>query len=241
MKRFTKIGILIILMLVLATPVLAEELSIVTLDLPPYGHITNGKSGGLCFELGNAIAETAGYVPNNTIAPLARAVRDIGEGEADLVIMLPNPNIEKTAQSLGIVFSMGTVILGRADSVFRNLRDTRGKRFATVRGAQYDSRVTKQNGMVLIATDNYAQSLKMLLSKRVDGVVGPLLGLTHAIKLGKFPKQAFGTPLNLSEAPATLYLSKKAATEAKQKRLTKAMSRLSKSGAIQVLLEKYSL
>lgn len=240
MKQLLIFVHLTIILLFSAAPAQAESLSIVTVNQPPYGYIENGKPHGLSYEMANAIATAAGYTPRNTIAPLAQAMQDIENGQADIVILFPSPAIETAAEALGVVLPVNTVILGRADSVYRKALDIRGKRVATVRGTKCDEWGSK-NKLTLIPAHDYSQGLKMLLSKQVDGIVGPQLGIDYAIKSNKFPTQAFGTPLELSVVPATLYLSKVTTSEEKRNRLTKAVKHLLSTDAIDALLQKYSL
>lgn len=241
MKKISATTALLCILMLMAIPALAETLSIVTIALPPYGYFENNRPMGLTFELGNAIAEEAGYTPSNTILPLARAMQDIEAGNADVVIMFPNPTIDAHADNLGMVLPMETIIVGRADTPLRSFNDVRGKTVATIRGAKYDERVSKKNGLILYPTDGYSQSLKMLLARRVDAVVGPRLGLFFTARQNNIPKHAFGTPLVLSIAPGSLFLSRETSAVGSRQRLTKAMHRLIDNGTIAALMAKYSL
>ncbi len=241
MKSFLTTICLICTLALTASPAFAEVLKIVTIALPPYGYVENNQPMGLNYELGNIIAEDAGYTPENIIVPLARAVEDIQNGNADVVIMFPNPTIETSAENLGLVLPMETVLFGRADAVFRSLRDVRGKTVATVRGAKYDDRISKKNGIILYPTESYSQSLKMLLAKRVDAVVGPMLGLSFTAKNNHIPKHALGKPLVLSVAQGSLFLSRTHSTHDMKRRLTESIKRLKENGTINALLGKYTL
>lgn len=235
------LSLFVCILVLAAAPALAETLRIVTIALPPYGYVDKGISTGLNYDLANAIAEEAGYTPENIIAPLARTMQDIQTGDADVVIMFPNPTIDAHADNLGLVLPMETVVLGRAGTPLRDIKDLRGKTVATVRGAQYDERISKKNGIILYPTENYAQSLKMLLAERVDAVVGPLLGLYHQAQNDRIPKQALGKPLVLSVARGCLFLSRKASPPDARRKLTEAIRRLTENGTIKALMEKYSL
>lgn len=219
----------------------AERLNVVTVALPPYGYVEQGEPVGLTYDIGDALTEEAGYKPNNRIVPLARAMSLIEAGTADIVIMFPNPDIEQAAENLGLVLEMETVVLGRADTRFRSLRDVRGKILASVRGARYDARISKKNGMVVYPTESYSQSLKMLMAGRVDGVVGPRLGLFFAAREVGVPAQAFNEPLHLSQTRSCLFLSKRSATPEKRKRLQKALDRLRSGSDLERLKGNYSL
>jgi len=241
MKQIIRIAILVGLLVLFATYAMADVLNIVTLGLSPYGYYDKKNATGLSYEVGNKLAEAAGYTPNNVIAPLARAVSDIASGDADIVIMLPSPEVNKVAYNLGSVLYIENVIIGRAETPMRSLREVRGKVLATVRGAKYDDRISKANGIATYPTENYAQSLKMLMAKRVDGVVGPQLGIYHAANKLRVPRRAFGKPLVLSTSPARLFLSNMTVTPERVRRLRQALDLLLENGTIKSLLEKYSL
>jgi len=218
----------------------AEALRIVTVALPPYGYTENGNDTGLTYELCNLIAQEAGFEPRNRIVPLARAMEEIATGKADMVLMLPNQKINANARNLGLLLPMETIIIGRADSLYRSLKDVRGKRMATVRDAEYDDRITKQNGIILYPTKDYSQSLKMLLAGRVEAVIGPKLGLHFTAKANNFPKQAFGEPLVLSVAEGSVFISNKTSGDI-AKRISAAVNQIKKNGSARKLMGKYSL
>ena len=241
MKSFIPSIYLICLLILITTPALAEVLNIATINLPPYGYIENGQPTGLNYELANIIAKEAGYTPNNSIVPLARATHYIETGRVDVVIMFSTPFIRAHADNLGLVLPMETVVLGCADTIIDTLQDLSGKTVATVRGAKYDDRISKINDIVLYPTRNYTQSLKMLLSRRVDAVIGPILGLSYTAKKNNFPKQGFGTPFILSTAQGNLFFSKKSSSTNKKQRLRKAVKRLRENGTMQRILNKYTL
>lgn len=223
----------------IATPAMAESLRIVTLNLPPYGYIEKGVDKGLCYEMANALAQEAGFEPDNKIVPLARGIADIAEGRADIIIMFPNPKIEANANNLGLILSMETVIIGKAGGL-RTLRDIRGKTVATIRGALYDDRVSKKNGVVLYPTASYSQSLKMLLSGRVDAVIGPKLGLYYVARKMKIPKQALDNPLVLASARGCVFVSRFTPHPIVE-RVTEALERMQQNGQIEKIVKEYSL
>lgn len=223
-----------------ASSALAENLRIVTIKLPPYGFMEDNTPMGLNYEIGNELARMAGFEPNNRIVPLARGMEEIAAGSADMIIMFPNPKIDANARNLGMILPMETVIVARAGTVVRSLRDVRGKRVASVRGAKYDDRVTKESGIILYPTENYSQSLKMLLAGRVDAIIGPKLGLYFTANKDNIPKQALGKPLVLSIREGSVFISNRTPGSTAQ-RIARAMAELLKNGKIQQLLDKYSL
>lgn len=238
-KRLVQLTIICIIMLT-ASVAVAETLRIVTLALPPYGYVENGTDTGLNYEVSNLLALEAGFEPDNRIIPLARGMDDVVTGRADMIIMFPNPTINAAAKNLGTILPMETVIFGRADSIYRSLKDVRGKTVASVRGAKYDDRIGKKSGIILYPTASYSQSLKMLLARRVEAVIGPKLGLYFTARANNYPKQAFGEPLVLSIAQGCVFISNKTSPGVIEK-IVDAMIRIQDNGTVRKLLEKYSL
>ncbi len=232
--------IIVCIVLLTASVAVGETLRIVTLSLPPYGYVEKGTDTGLNYELSNLLAVEAGFEPDNRIIPLIRAVDDIAAGRADMVIMFPNPTIDAVAKNLGIILPMETVLFGRAGSLYRSLKDARGKIVASVRGARYDERISKKSGIILYPTASYSQSLKMLLAGRVEAVIGPKLGLYFTVKTDNYPKRAFGDPLVLSTAQGCVFISNKTSPDIIEK-VVAAMTRILANGTVHMLLEKYSL
>lgn len=224
-----------------AAPVWGQGLSVATLALPPYGYVDRGKPMGIAYEWGNAIAKEAGYEPKNMLVQLARGVLDIKTGNANLIIMLPNPSVDKVAEPIGSVAPTENVILGRTGTVLRSLKDVKGKVVARVRGAKYTKRIGLEDGVIVHSTDSYEQSLKLLMAKRVDFVVGPKSGLFFTAKKMRLPAQALGKPYVLSSVSSVLYLSKETATPEMKRRLSEALFRLKHDGTISSIIEKYSL
>lgn len=217
----------------------ADSLNIATVDMSPYGYVKDGCPSGMVFEMGNAIAEKAGFSRNNEIVSLGAAIRKLESGAADMVITFPSKEMDAVGSRVTVVSLPGAVVMVRADTVLRSLRDLAGKRVATVRGAVYDKGQLHKAGLASIPAEDCAQALKLLLSQRVDGVIGPSSDLTHAIETNRLPKRAFGKTLPLSVEVGTLYLSSAVGPE-ERKRLVKAVNELMEDGTLSTLVEKYS-
>lgn len=229
-------------MLLAASPGLAgnvEALSIATIQLPPFGFVTNGIETGLSYEIGNAIALEAGYVPDNSLVPFARALEGVTEGTVDMVIMFPNPTLTENAINIGLVLPVENVVMGRADTRLRSFADLRGKMVALVRGARYDDRISTRNGVTVYPVDNYAQCLELLVSKRVDCVVGPKMGLLYSARRQGIPLHALGKPMLLSVGQGSVFLSADSATAERRERIAEAIRTLMLRGVIQQIRGKY--
>ncbi|WP_158946955.1 substrate-binding periplasmic protein [Pseudodesulfovibrio cashew] len=238
MRRYTAILCLAWVLLLAGSPAEAQSLRLVTLSLPPFGFLKGNRIAGLAHELGQAIAEDAGYEVEETLVSVTRGMREVETGSCDMVLMLPGPEIEQHAKNLGDVMEMEVVILGRAGVRLESLQDVRGKRLAQVRGARYDERISRKNGMIVYATENYVQSLKLLVARRVDFALGPRLGLIAAAERLGLPRRALGRPLQLSVLRAALFVSDKTGPEMRR-RLAEARQRLMDSGRLSEIVRNY--
>lgn len=239
MKYLRSIILAAVMLLVAVPGVRAQSLVIATIDLPPYGFLERGIPMGLTYELANAIAIEAGYVPDNSVVPFESALRAVADGEVDMVIMFPNSTLDAHAINMGLILPIENVILGRADSRFRTFNDVRGKRVARVRGAEYDRRLSTKGGLAIIPVNNYAEGLKLLMARTVDAVAGPKPGLMYEARKQKIPPLALGTPLVLSVGQGSVFLSEKRATPELKTRIAKAIRTISLNGTVQAIREKY--
>ena len=214
------------------------ELHIVSLALSPYSYEQDGKLTGLAYDLGNALAREAGLTAQNRQVRVVRAVEELSLGRADMVLMLPTPEIEEVADNLGPLLLMQTVVLGRRGMDYRCAEDLRGRTVASFRGARYDERVSPENGVTIYPTTNYLHSLKLLLGGRVDAVIGPRIGLMYTIRENHLSLDRFGEPLMLSDKQACVFVSRKVDPEV-ARRLREAMARMKREGTAEKIRASY--
>lgn len=223
-----------------ATPAMSDHLRILTLEQAPYGYMENGSPTGLLYDIGNAIAEEAGLAAENRFVKLERGIEEISLGRADIFIIFPNPNILAVAENLGSVLPLETVILGRSGVDFSSIGDLAGKSVASLRGAQYDARLSQMETVTVLPIKSYVNGLKMVANKRADAIVGPIYGLESSMKANGLSRDLFGTPLVLHVLHANVYYSVHGDAERASK-VRAAIAHLKRDGIIQALLAKYAL
>ncbi len=220
----------------------SEPLRIVTPDMPPFGFVTeDGQKTGMLYEIGNQIARDAGFSYENRIVPFARLIEDLTSGRADMGIFLHSRENEKAAVKVANVFTLKNIIIGLKGTAFKSLNDLHGKTVATVRGAKYDEAFTADTAILKYETNNYQQSLRMLVHKRTDAVIGPEIGLMFTAKMSDYPGESFGEPLVLNTKEVWLQFSVKTAEENKDKidSLKAAAEKLLQNGSISAVMNKY--
>ncbi|NDV18084.1 transporter substrate-binding domain-containing protein [Pseudodesulfovibrio sp. JC047] len=218
----------------------AEELRIVSLDLPPYWYWEQGEQCGLCSELGTAIAKEAGLEVVDISARLCRGLEEMKMGRADMIVLFASPEAETVGHNLGVVFQEQSVVVGLAGTHFHSLDALEGKRVAALRGARGGARISREKEMVPCSTRSFVHSLKLLIGGRVDAVYGPRLGVEYALNSHDVPRKAFSEPYEIVSVPITVYVSRHASSVLIEK-VRGAVQRLIANGTVEAIRAKYAL
>ena len=235
---FLRALFLLPLLLGLSVPASAGELRIATPDLGSCGFMVEGRPGGFCFELANAMARAVGMEPVNRLAPLARSVEEFAAGGTDLIIVLPEERVVTAGEDLGPVRTMPMVAWARIETPLRDVRDLGGKLVAVVRGSRYENEAGHALGIVPFPCKDHELSLKMLLAGRVQAVIGSYLGLASSMRKLGLQRRYFGDPLVLSEEVMHAYVSKRL-DRAERDRLKAALDGLLRDGTVAGLRDRY--
>lgn len=230
----------LLVLAVLANEATARTFKFVTIAGPPFG-LTDptGKPSGINFEVGNRIGDEAGLLYENVILPYARALAMIESGMADFMIAYPNERLERAATPIVNIASLENVVVGVAGTTFPNLEHLHGKTVATVRGAKYDDGFSADPEIKKYLTNNYDQSLSMLLAGRVDAVIGMRIGFLYAIKARGGSHLQLGEPLVLNKSDALLYFANSSYDELTASRVKQAFARLQQRKVIQRIEFRY--
>jgi polar amino acid transport system substrate-binding protein len=216
----------------------AEPLSFGVLAAPPYGLEGPDKTvSGSNHDIAELIAAKAGLSFDYRLEPLARLIGDLKLSKLDLMIMIPN---EETKQQFGLaeIMPSNTVVLTKAGGPIAQYADLKGKTVAVLRGASYDQRFAADDEIKKYEVDSYAIGLRMTKGGRVDGMIGPDLGLYYQIMLEGMKRDEFGNPLVLNTRTLTLLGSKSLTPELAAK-IKAAVAELRESGAIAAAVAKY--
>lgn len=224
----------------LQTPLLqARELRIETIKSDPFGYDDSRGKGGMMYEIGNLIAETAGLPYQNNIVPYARTVVSLRSGTADMVLRFSNEELASVAYQVAPVLAMPTMIIGRAENNQRKLEDLRGSTVATSRSFPVDRRVAAEPAIHIYFTDSNEHSVRMLFAGRVDAILGSDLGIYGAAQALNRKVGDFSQPIPLEPQNFWLHFSRKTADPATMAALKKAVEKLQRQGAIERIWKKY--
>ncbi len=241
MKKLFLISATVLCLMGLTVSVsVAEHLRIVTIQMAPFGFFTNDKkSTGMLYDIGNRIAEEAGFSYKNKIVPFARMIKNLKNGGADFGIFFVSEANSKVAKKVAPVMPLENIVVGLKGTEIKSLKDLHGKKVARVRNAKYDESFAADSAILKYNTNNYQDSVRILFKKRVDAMIGPKTGLFFAAKKLGYSEDSFCDPLILNTKDAWLQYSRAASDEKKIAALKAAAEKLLKDNTIQSLVDKY--
>lgn len=115
-----------------------KPLRIGTLELPPYGFISDtGEKQGVLYELNEEIGKRSGLPYTNVILPYARMVLKLRQGELDLISSQPHSSALAAGSKLAIQFNINVVAATAKDSSIAKLEDFKDKVVLYHLGATY--------------------------------------------------------------------------------------------------------
>lgn len=225
--------LLLSLLSCLPAPAFAQDraLRIVTVELGACGRMEEGRPGGFCFELGNALAREAGLESENRLMPLARGVEEMDTGKADMIITPPEGRIAELAEDIGPVKAMTLVAWGRVETPLRDVRDLAGKTAAVLRGSRYERARARALKYIPFPCKNHELGFKMLMAGRVDAVIGSRQGLAAAAERLGLRRRFLGRPLVLERDFMRVYVSRSLPPSVRG-RLRSALNKLVEDGTV---------
>ena len=229
----------LVLSLLLALPAQARKLKIETIRTDPFGYEDSRGKGGMMYEIGNLIADTAGLEYDNRVVPYARTVLSLREGTADMVLRFNNEELGTVALQVTPVVGMQTVILTRAGMPVNSLADLHGKLLAVVRSFPVDKRISDDRAIRTYVTDSNEHSVRMLFAGRVDAVLGSDVGMYGAANTLGYASSKFAAPLKLDVREFWLHYSRKTADETTIKTLKTTVEKLQRQGAFTRIQQNY--
>lgn len=145
-------------------PAQAEEsdvLRIGTMILPPYGQEdSEGKEGGIIYEMNEEIGRRSGLAYTNRLYPFARMVDMLKHGELDLISSQPHEQSLEAGDKLAVQMHINVVLATRKGSCIESLDDLSGLTILYHLGASYPS--IDDRPIQIYRVNSYALMLKML-------------------------------------------------------------------------------
>lgn len=149
---------------------IADTLRIATMDLPPYGWVSDrGQNQGVLYEFNQEIGVRSGMPFVHVVLPFSRMLQLLREGRIDLLSSQPHAEALRAGDSLAVQYVNTVVIISSQGFPVSKLEEFRGKTVVYHLSASYpgfDSLPQK-----IARVNHYSQAIDMLRAKRVDGIV----------------------------------------------------------------------
>jgi len=229
------------LLLLLLPPAMAASLRIETINGPPWGFVGNdGQPTGMMYEIGNRIAQEAGFSYSNSLVPYARTAFDIENGSADFILRFGNEQMARGAIAVATIVTMPVILIGPQGTHYKSLAELHGKTVGVVRSSSYVEQFDSDDAIKKYSVNDYVMMATMLSMRRLDGGVGASAGLYYGAYMAGVSREQLGEPLVLGHNDFVLFFSKKTASPATLKALKAAVDKLSASGEIRKIVNKYN-
>jgi ABC-type amino acid transport substrate-binding protein len=230
-----------LLLPLLLQPAMAASLRIETINGPPWGFVgSDGQPTGMMYEISNRIAQEAGFSYSNALVPYARTGFDIENGHADFILRFGSEHMTRGAIAVATIVTMPVILVGPKGTRYRSLEDLHGKTVGVVRSSSYVDKFDSDSAITKYAVNDYVMMATMLSMRRLDGGVGSSAGLYYGAYMAGVPREQLGEPLVLGHNDFVLFFSKKTATPATLKALKAAVDKLTASGEIRKIVNKYN-
>lgn len=217
-----------------------EKLKGVSAGVSPYV-VTEGDSvKGLAHDVMRAVSESAGfeYIPEKQTDKTVVAIPSCAEGQ--MMIAVASQEIAPCWERLGMVFTTDHIIIGLRKTPLRSLQDVRGKQVALIGESPFEAS-SGLNDVLLLRTEQFSDSLRLLVSGRVDYVVGSKLGLLWAARQMGAVSRALGVPLKLGRDEVYMYVSGDSVVAEERAALRDTLTVLKEKGVFLEIIRKYGL
>lgn len=192
MSPFKNLQKLFVIILILITSNIsaAEKIKIALLDTYPWAYeSSSGVITGIYPDLFNRVSNNLeqDVVFDISILPLARIIHYIKNKKIDLTIMSFHPSRKDSMKPLVKIYESPFVLITKKSSPLKKISDITNRNVSMLLGGSSCPCVDISYQRLYVT--NHQQSLKLLMSERVDAASGPLLRLNKVIKkenLSKF-------------------------------------------------------
>lgn len=182
-------------------------------EIPPLVYTNQqGQLDGTSVRYFTLLQQKTGLEFNLTPYPYARIVYGIKQGTLDLAVIFKNTQLEGYADFIGPVSKSKIIVLPQAGMEINNYNQLLPlQQFAVIRSASLSKEFDRDFHGRKLEVRNYQQGIQLLGLKRIDALVGSLVGIEYNVAaLGKSMND-FGRPFDLSEKEIWLHFSKKSA------------------------------
>ncbi len=218
----------------------AEPLKVAVIDAPPFGMKgPDGATIGAAVDVAVALGKRAAVAVEPMLLPRVRIPGMMAEGQADLAGMVASPAADAIGHRLAPMQPLSTIILSRPGAPIGAVAGLEGKTIALLRAANYDPRISENPAIRKQEVSSYASGLSLLMAERVDGLIGPDMGLYFEATQMGLTRASFAPPLVVNKLDVWLYLSKASPQVGLLERLTESAQALVAEGFVESSMKAY--
>ena len=231
---------------VIAAAAVAQELTVVTEEWPPYNYEENQEVTGLSTEIVKAALEKAGVAAKFGVYPWARAYKMALENENVLIYtIIRTPEREELFKWVGPLVPSSKFSLyklkTRADIALQSLADAKRYKIGVMRDDstyQFLASHGFKDDEQLEIVPSEDLNVKKLFAKRVDFICGNSIGLPERMNFFWLPYEEVEAAIFLFEQGLYIAFSKSTSDELVAK-VSKAFEEIKAEGKIEVFMKKY--
>lgn len=184
----------------------AEALKVAIPEIPPFGFLdADKKATGIYAEFAQGICAKAGVDCSLMVAPLARTVAGLGDGTYDMLVIQETPKVMEVAEKLVKTIDVNNIAVGAKGTTFATYDALKGKKFANLRGFNYQQQFTDDPDIKKVETSSYQMNVEMVMAGRVDGLVIPDTALFYTLQSMGLSRDDLGPPLVLKTGTVCLF------------------------------------
>lgn len=230
---------------ILFLPALAQELSIVTEQYPPYNYQENGKVVGVSTEVIQAVLSELDIEADISVLPWSRALDKAKREENVLIYSISRiPEREIHYKWVGVIASIDFYLFAleeRKDIIITKLNDAKNYHIAVALGDAQEHFFSRHNFPNLHRVPSHEQAMKMLIKGRID--LWPISDFSGYYFLDKnnYASDRIRKVYKINDESDAVYMAfgAKTSDEVVEKFRT-ALEKIKKNGIYDQILKKHS-
>ncbi|MAD15583.1 MAG: ABC transporter substrate-binding protein [Alteromonadaceae bacterium] len=209
--------IILVLFLCLLSPIILAKASQQNITLrvgvpafPPFAYMDEDQQlVGTLVTYFDYLKQDTGINFELVLYPYARVISGIKQGKLDVAMLFKNDLLEGYADYIGPISKSKVIVLPLAGSNLYTYQQLYLLgRIAVIRGARFDRQFDRDTQLSKMKVNDYLQGVKLLELKRVNAIVGSVVGLDYNLRLIGKDFSDFGEPFELIEQESWLHFSK---------------------------------
>lgn len=140
--------------------------------------------------------------------PFSRAIQTVSAGQADFLILYPNPKVDALTWRAGVILESDNILLMRKDMDVADLVVEKRPVIGKMQTGFLNSVYENTPGFDFHFIQNYQQGIKLLRRSRIDALLAPEVAVAWELEQMKLSATAFAAPVKLNSLKAYLFVHK---------------------------------